>query len=142
MWYALYMYCVYTSQVQFVQFVCDFLFIIIKILDGNCRLRKQSIKNSLIGQTVPQCDKDGNYNARQCSGSIGSCWCVDKMTGQEIEYLHVDKNGLPLCGKQKWIGLLHKYHLGIQGKMILVLEFLILIMEFSIVVGYILNEIS
>ena len=54
----------------------------------------------LIGQFVPQCDKDGNYNARQCSGSTGSCWCVDKLTGQEVEYLHVDKDGLPMCGKK------------------------------------------
>ncbi len=54
----------------------------------------------LPGQRVPQCDKNGNYNAQQCSGSVGSCWCVDIVTGQEIEYLHVDKDGLPLCGKK------------------------------------------
>lgn len=54
----------------------------------------------LIGEFVPQCDKDGNYNARQCSGSTGSCWCVDKFTGQEVEHIHVDKDGLPMCGKK------------------------------------------
>lgn len=70
-------------------------------LDGDCKRKLTAIseKPILIGQTVPQCDKDGNYKARQCSGSTGSCWCVDKLTGKEIEYVDVDKDGLPLCGK-------------------------------------------
>uniref|UniRef100_A0A8D2ZLW5 Nidogen 2a (osteonidogen) n=1 Tax=Scophthalmus maximus TaxID=52904 RepID=A0A8D2ZLW5_SCOMX len=31
---------------------------------------------------VPQCDAEGQYLPRQCDGSTGSCWCVDRR-GQE-----------------------------------------------------------
>ena len=55
----------------------------------------------MIGATIPQCDdKTGKYKVRQCSGSVGSCWCVDEKTGEDVgESLNMDKNGLPVCGE-------------------------------------------
>lgn len=38
----------------------------------------------LLGAYVPQCHPDGSYKERQCHGSIGSCWCVNRKTGVEI----------------------------------------------------------
>lgn len=32
---------------------------------------------------VPQCREDGSFEPKQCDGSIGYCWCVDK-NGDEI----------------------------------------------------------
>ncbi|XP_066454208.1 saxiphilin-like isoform X2 [Eleutherodactylus coqui] len=37
----------------------------------------------LIGAFVPDCDERGNYNPKQCHGSIGYCWCVNEK-GQKI----------------------------------------------------------
>ena len=34
-----------------------------------------------IGAYVPQCGEDGNFNATQCHGSTGYCWCVRPETG-------------------------------------------------------------
>lgn len=55
----------------------------------------------IIGARVPQCDKEtGNYKVRQCSGSVGSCWCVDEKTGEDVgEPLTINENGLPECGR-------------------------------------------
>uniref|UniRef100_A0A4V2H922 U104-Liphistoxin-Lsp1a_1 n=1 Tax=Liphistius sp. SGP-2016 TaxID=1905180 RepID=A0A4V2H922_9ARAC len=33
---------------------------------------------NLIGSYIPQCENDGTYKAKQCHGSTGYCWCVDK----------------------------------------------------------------
>jgi hypothetical protein len=38
----------------------------------------------MIGCQVAQCDKDGTFSAKQCSGSTGYCWCVD-VYGVEIK---------------------------------------------------------
>ncbi|CAB1311679.1 unnamed protein product, partial [Coregonus sp. 'balchen'] len=35
------------------------------------------------GQYVPTCDSQGAYEATQCHGSVGQCWCVDR-NGLEI----------------------------------------------------------
>ncbi|KAG9465873.1 hypothetical protein GDO78_017613 [Eleutherodactylus coqui] len=40
--------------------------------------------NPLPGAFVPDCDKRGNYNPKQCSGSTGYCWCVNEK-GQKID---------------------------------------------------------
>ncbi|KAG9494510.1 hypothetical protein GDO78_002040 [Eleutherodactylus coqui] len=37
----------------------------------------------LPGAFVPNCDEKGNYNPKQCHGSTGYCWCVNK-NGQKI----------------------------------------------------------
>lgn len=36
-----------------------------------------------VGQYIPTCDENGAYEAMQCHGSTGYCWCVDQ-NGQEI----------------------------------------------------------
>uniref|UniRef100_A0A7M5UP92 Agrin n=1 Tax=Clytia hemisphaerica TaxID=252671 RepID=A0A7M5UP92_9CNID len=39
----------------------------------------------LLGAFTPQCDGQGDYQKRQCHGSIGYCWCVHTKTGEEIQ---------------------------------------------------------
>ena len=40
--------------------------------------------NMLIGAYRRQCNVDGTYVLRQCWGSVGRCWCVDKFTGERL----------------------------------------------------------
>ena len=45
----------------------------------SCELaREAALKLPPIGRFVPSCKKDGNYKEKQCYGSTGFCWCVDK----------------------------------------------------------------
>ena len=37
------------------------------------------------GTYIPQCKADGTYNEKQCHASIGYCWCVDSISGVEIQ---------------------------------------------------------
>uniref|UniRef100_A0A4Q8K4T8 U61-Liphistoxin-Lth1a_1 n=2 Tax=Liphistius TaxID=62150 RepID=A0A4Q8K4T8_9ARAC len=32
----------------------------------------------VVGNYVPQCERDGTYSRTQCHGSTGYCWCVDE----------------------------------------------------------------
>ena len=53
----------------------------------HCRQKQLADANrchGMIGCQVTQCDRDGSYLAKQCSGSTGYCWCVDDF-GVEIE---------------------------------------------------------
>lgn len=36
------------------------------------------------GEFIPRCTTDGTFEAKQCHGSIGYCWCVDMITGKEV----------------------------------------------------------
>ena len=38
----------------------------------------------LLGAFIPDCDIYGHYEAKQCHGSTGHCWCVDTLTGTEL----------------------------------------------------------
>jgi len=38
----------------------------------------------ILGAYMPQCTSDGGYKKRQCRGSTGTCWCVNPVTGMEI----------------------------------------------------------
>ncbi|XP_058481468.1 galactose-specific lectin nattectin [Solea solea] len=49
----------------------------------NCELQRQRCYQ-LIGSYCPSCDMNGNFDAMQCSGSTGRCWCVDVITGMMI----------------------------------------------------------
>ena len=46
--------------------------------------RKESLLSELFDNYVPVCDDDGNYQSRQCYGFLLECWCVDKITGEEL----------------------------------------------------------
>ncbi|CAB4002251.1 cell death abnormality 1-like isoform X1, partial [Paramuricea clavata] len=44
-----------------------------------CQLAKEAaMKLPAIGRFVPSCKADGSYEEKQCHGSTGFCWCVDK----------------------------------------------------------------
>ena len=47
--------------------------------------RDQTIARGLLDDFIPECDANAYYQRRQCYGFLNQCWCVDKMTGQELE---------------------------------------------------------
>ncbi|XP_054655579.1 nidogen-1 isoform X1 [Dunckerocampus dactyliophorus] len=49
-----------------------------------------------VGQYIPTCDEDGNYEPMQCHGSTGHCWCVDR-NGQEIPGTRSGPGSRPMC---------------------------------------------
>ncbi|XP_068597303.1 nidogen-1 [Brachionichthys hirsutus] len=49
-----------------------------------------------VGQYVPSCDENGAYEATQCHGSAGQCWCVDRH-GQEIPGTRTGPGSRPMC---------------------------------------------
>ena len=54
--------------------------------------RATAFQSNKIGKYVPQCDEQvpAKYNAIQCHGSIGFCWCVDTETGEKLsDVFHV-----------------------------------------------------
>ncbi|XP_043918142.1 testican-3 [Protopterus annectens] len=46
-------------------------------------IQKQQWGKRLLGQYIPSCDEDGYYKPKQCHGSVGQCWCVDRY-GNEV----------------------------------------------------------
>ncbi|KAM7366628.1 hypothetical protein PAMP_016049 [Pampus punctatissimus] len=50
----------------------------------------------MIGGDIPQCDANGNFLPRQCSGSTGFCWCVNIITGEEIPNTKVPPGSTPV----------------------------------------------
>jgi len=60
---------------------------------------QDAMAKGMIGGFVPQCDSNGDFDAVQCSGSTGFCWCVDTKTGDKIEGSSV--RGEPKCTKTK-----------------------------------------
>ena len=53
---------------------------------GACHMAKQEAESRgpLPGLFVPQCNDDGTFQAKQCHGSTGYCWCATP-EGTEIE---------------------------------------------------------
>lgn len=47
--------------------------------------RTRLTANPMPGQDVPECEKDGTYSKKQCSGSTGECWCVEPESNVEID---------------------------------------------------------
>ncbi|XP_038060648.1 ovoinhibitor-like isoform X4 [Patiria miniata] len=60
---------------------------------------------SMVGQTTPRCDNKGFYRPMQCSGSIGSCWCVTReglqVTEAEGVMINSDEDCLEFLMEQK-----------------------------------------
>lgn len=56
-----------------------------------CLAKEASLAHLLVdgiypfGLHRPACDGEGNFKPEQCHGSTGECWCVDKLTGGEME---------------------------------------------------------
>ena len=51
----------------------------------SCVVARDAVPAGIVGAFVPSCKKDGSYNEKQCHGSTGHCWCVDKLSGKEIK---------------------------------------------------------
>ncbi|XP_038593380.1 nidogen-1 [Micropterus salmoides] len=49
-----------------------------------------------IGQYIPTCDENGDYEPMQCHGGTGHCWCVDQ-NGQEISGTRSAPGTRPNC---------------------------------------------
>ncbi|CAJ1067679.1 nidogen-1 [Xyrichtys novacula] len=49
-----------------------------------------------VGQYIPTCDDNGEYEPMQCHGSTGHCWCVDR-SGQEIPGTRSGPGSRPMC---------------------------------------------
>ena len=54
----------------------------------SCLLKRHDARRNIpasnagaVGTNEPQCEEDGTFKKAQCNGSIGSCWCVDPLTG-------------------------------------------------------------
>ncbi|XP_028675757.2 insulin-like growth factor-binding protein 4 [Erpetoichthys calabaricus] len=60
---------------------------------------------------IPNCDKNGNFHARQChpalDGQRGKCWCVDQKTGNRLPGTPEVK-GLPRAGHEFLMPVLPK----------------------------------
>ena len=65
--------------------------------------KERNTARPLLGAFTPQCDVQGDYQKRQCHGSIGYCWCVHTKTGEEIQGTRKNVRGkgqdIVDCGK-------------------------------------------
>lgn len=56
--------------------------------DSNCAGARHNMVfsgSNVVGQYIPTCDAEGNYETTQCNPSTGECWCTKKMTGERID---------------------------------------------------------
>merc|ERR1712227_389180 len=73
---------------------------------------KASKKIGQIGGFFPECDANGQYKPEQFYGSIGQSWCVNVVTGKEIEGTRIRygaKRSADYCSR---LGNLRKKYLG------------------------------
>ncbi|XP_019635444.1 PREDICTED: kielin/chordin-like protein [Branchiostoma belcheri] len=66
----------------------------------------------MTGVFVPSCDINGYYNATQCHGSTGYCWCVDRF-GEEVPGSRVH-HSTPICKPSTCVHNGHMYREGDQ----------------------------
>jgi nidogen (entactin) len=52
---------------------------------GPCTKATQDAGQPMPGRFIPQCTDFGFFEATQCHGSTGQCWCVDPETGKAID---------------------------------------------------------
>lgn len=69
-----------------------------QILTECQKLRAQVDRRNLLGAYVPECAENGDFKARQCSGSTGHCWCVD-VQGREIAATKQKAPNVPDCSQ-------------------------------------------
>ena len=62
--------------------------------------RKLGKEGRRLGQFIPRCDADGNYEQIQSHEGIN--WCVDKFTGQEVENTRKSGFEAPQCSEFLW----------------------------------------
>ncbi|XP_069773131.1 nidogen-2 isoform X2 [Narcine bancroftii] len=61
---------------------------------------EMSLRGTLVGLHVPQCDEEGNFRPMQCHSSTGYCWCVFE-NGQEVPGTRTAPGtSQPRCGPQ------------------------------------------
>ena len=56
--------------------------------ETKCVMQRDAVSSqtNLFDQFVPECDKNGLFNSKQCYGFLNECWCVNKTTGTEMEF--------------------------------------------------------
>jgi len=64
---------------------------------GPCHIARQETGPLMPGKYIPQCNDFGFYQAVQCHGSTGRCWCVVPDTGKEIAGTSTLRTGRPQC---------------------------------------------
>jgi nidogen (entactin) len=64
-------------------------------LRAPCAKERQEAGTPIPGRFVPQCTNSGWFQAKQCHGSTGLCWCVNPDTGKEVEGTRL--RGEPEC---------------------------------------------
>lgn len=57
-----------------------------KIQGHHCAATREGLlaAKPLVGQVIPSCNDNGDYESTQCSGSTGYCWCVNELTGERV----------------------------------------------------------
>ena len=65
-----------------------------------CELALSKSSPGNIGGFEPECESDGSFKQKQCHDSIGHCWCVDTLTGEELEGTRIGPDeGEVNCGE-------------------------------------------
>lgn len=79
--------------------IISFFFAYIAVSHGLTCEEDRSSRAGRIGSFRPQCEEDGvRYKVRQSHGSTGYSWCVDPVTGTEVEGSKVPPgSGTPHC---------------------------------------------
>ena len=50
----------------------------------NCQ-HEQQLLSGLQDASLPDCDANGLYLSKQCNGFLLECWCVNQITGTELQ---------------------------------------------------------
>lgn len=52
--------------------------VLVNVMGTPCWNKRKKMGRPLLGAYVPQCTNTGFYHPKQCHGSTGYCWCVNK----------------------------------------------------------------